>query len=75
MTNDEKHVDLHSWMILMTDTMVSLATADGATEHAAELKAYRAQLKASLLANHWDAEKQQFSDVQGCPVDPEVCAE
>lgn len=71
----EKHVDLMSWMALMTETIQSI---EEAVRTAAEAPTSTTTTRAStsdsvipweelLVQLHWDAERRRFSDVTGCP--------
>ncbi|KAJ9459384.1 Mannosyl-oligosaccharide glucosidase GCS1 [Diplonema papillatum] len=66
-TPEELHVDLHSWMILLADTMHSIAVHLRDFDQAAALETERKQLRRALFAHHWDADKRRFADVSGCP--------
>eukprot|EP01061_Rhynchopus_euleeides_P003262 TRINITY_DN1252_c0_g3_i1.p1 TRINITY_DN1252_c0_g3~~TRINITY_DN1252_c0_g3_i1.p1 ORF type:complete len:837 (+),score=274.38 TRINITY_DN1252_c0_g3_i1:174-2513(+) len=70
-TEAEKHVDLLSWMILMTETMRSLAALLGEQADVDSLTAERTALRAALMEHHWNAPKQTFADASGCPAKPE----
>eukprot|EP01064_Diplonema_japonicum_P025788 TRINITY_DN37212_c0_g1_i1.p1 TRINITY_DN37212_c0_g1~~TRINITY_DN37212_c0_g1_i1.p1 ORF type:complete len:719 (+),score=155.68 TRINITY_DN37212_c0_g1_i1:35-2191(+) len=66
-TPEESHVDLISWMTLMADTMESLAGFVEDSDARDFYRLERTELRKSLQETHWDADKNRFSDVSGCP--------
>jgi mannosyl-oligosaccharide glucosidase len=68
----EKHVDLMSWMALMTQTIQKIESAIGGTndETTKTTKAaapFMIPWEELLVALHWDAASNRFADVTGCP--------
>eukprot|EP00668_Euglena_longa_P040271 GGOE01053042.1.p1 GENE.GGOE01053042.1~~GGOE01053042.1.p1 ORF type:complete len:749 (-),score=178.86 GGOE01053042.1:153-2399(-) len=66
-TDAEAHVDLYSWVTLMTSTIQSIGAAIGKQTAYGEVSE---KLTSSLNAVHWDAKRRQFSDRSGCPPTP-----
>lgn len=67
----EKHVDLMSWMALMTETIESIKSAAivSSNEEQSEKPKSPASIpwEELLVKLHWDAKSNRFSDVTGCP--------
>eukprot|EP01063_Lacrimia_lanifica_P016416 TRINITY_DN22989_c0_g1_i1.p1 TRINITY_DN22989_c0_g1~~TRINITY_DN22989_c0_g1_i1.p1 ORF type:complete len:735 (+),score=277.85 TRINITY_DN22989_c0_g1_i1:50-2254(+) len=66
-TEQEMHVDLHSWMILMADTMHSIAQVMGDHGTVETLSQDRVALRTALRTYHKETKSSLFSDAAGCP--------
>eukprot|EP00667_Euglena_gracilis_P003579 EG_transcript_3588 len=66
-TEAEAHVDLYSWVTLMTSTIQSIGAAIGKQTAYGQVSE---SLASSLNALHWDVKRRQFSDRSGCPPAP-----
>ena len=69
----EKHLDLLSWMILMSDTMHNIADVIGDSNSASELQRDGVALREALREHHFDDSRNIYADVSGCPPKKDVC--
>lgn len=58
----ELHVDLISWMGMMTRTLHRIAETIGETEDAEEFKEYQTAIERNIDDLHWDDEEQTYCD-------------
>ncbi|BCS17840.1 mannosyl-oligosaccharide glucosidase [Aspergillus puulaauensis] len=58
----ELHVDLISWMGMMTRALRRIANTLGESEDAEEFKAYETAIERNIDDLHWDADAQTFCD-------------
>lgn len=58
----ELHVDLISWMGMMTRTLRRIADIVGETEDAEEFKAYETAIERNIDDLHWDEKEQTYCD-------------